>query len=104
MSDDEPFAVAPGSSYNLRAVPVAEREFFLLGEGRDDKADGQHNGKYDVEFHDLLWELRSVFYHSGKNPRTQRFAGTLGRVRICSDRKLVHCAIEQLTPITKRNS
>ena len=31
--------------YNLRAVLFTERRFFLLGEGRDDKADGQPNGK-----------------------------------------------------------
>jgi hypothetical protein len=37
----------------------------LLGEGRDDKAEGQPNGEYYVEFHDLLWELSSIFYHSG---------------------------------------
>ena len=31
--------------YNLRSVLFTERRFFLLGEGRDDKADGQPNGK-----------------------------------------------------------
>ena len=31
--------------YNLRAVLLTERRFFLLGEGRDDKAHGQPNGK-----------------------------------------------------------
>ena len=27
--------------------------------------------KYYMELHDLFWELSSIFYHSGKNPRTQ---------------------------------
>ena len=31
--------------YNLRAVLFTERRFFLLGEGRDDKAEGQANGE-----------------------------------------------------------